>query len=309
MKIKVKEFSIRYCKAQAFKKRCRITEIEKKLKVKDSCGEEEKRMLENELDILYTNKAKGAQIRSRAIWTEKGEKNNKYFLQLEKSRQTINVIHSIKTGDKEETSGVGVIKNISEYYKNLYTSASISNESISSYLNDIVLPRKLTDIEKNECEGMPTEKEIKDIIYQMKKGKAPGYDGLPIEFYQAFWSKIKSVFRAMVIETSIEGELPSSAKHAILSLIYKKGDRKLLTNYRPISLTNADYKIIAFVLANRVQKVLSVIIDQDQSGYIKGRYIGNNVQLVLDIFEYCEMENKEGALIMLDYQKAFDTVE
>jgi hypothetical protein len=105
------------------------------------------------------------------------------------------------------------------------------------------------------------------------------------------------------------GELSSSARHAIISLIYKKGDKKQLTNYRPISLTNTDYKIIAFVLAKRLQKVICSIINNDQSAYMKGRFIGNNIRLVLDIFDFCDLENKGGALIMLDYQKAFDTVE
>ena len=72
-----------------------------------------------------------------------------------------------------------------------------------------------------------------------------------------------------------------SMEKSVLSLIYKKNDKKCLNNYRPISITNIDYKILAFVLVRGVQKVLSKIISKDQTAYIKGRYIGNNCRYVL----------------------------
>ena len=313
LKLKVKEFSIRYCKLKACEKRCRIREVERRLKMLRNelshtvC--EERRILEEELDLLYTNKAKGAQVRSRAEWVEQGEKNNKFFLQLERSKQMANTIHCLRIGEKEEASSIDILKEISEFYSNLYKSVSINHEDIESYLNEVRLPQVLTDRQKTLCEGLPSEKEIVDVIESMKLGKAPGYDGLPIEFYKVFWEILKYPFISFVIESSIEGELSSSARHAVISLIYKKGDKKCLSNYRPISLTNTDYKIIAFVLARRLQRVLPYIINDDQTGYMKGRFIGNNVRIVLDIFEICEEENRPGALIMLDYQKAFDTVE
>jgi hypothetical protein len=82
-----------------------------------------------------------------------------------------------------------------------------------------------------------------------------------------------------------------------------------LANYRPISLTNTDYKILAIVLANRLQKVIDELISKHQSAYIKGRYIGTNARTILDIFEYCENRNYGGILLFLDFQKAFDSVE
>ena len=52
-----------------------------------------------------------------------------------------------------------------------------------------------------------------------------------------------------------------------------------------------------------------MILNKDQTAYVKGRYIGVNARLVLDIFEYCEHFDKEGVLLFLDFQKAFDSVE
>ena len=80
-------------------------------------------------------------------------------------------------------------------------------------------------------------------------------------------------------------------------------------NYRPISLTNVDYKIFAHVLANRLQKVAKRIIYRDQSAFIKERYIGENARFILDIFEYYENNDMDGILLFLDFKKAFDSVE
>ena len=83
----------------------------------------------------------------------------------------------------------------------------------------------------------------------------------------------------------------------------------MLKNYRPISLTNYDYKIIAFVLSERIQKVTQNLISHDQTAYIKERFIGNNVRLLSDIIDYCNLAKQNGILLSVDFEKAFDTVE
>ena len=90
-----------------------------------------------------------------------------------------------------------------------------------------------------------------------------------------FYDTLKSIYR--------NNQLSYTQKLAIISLIFKKGDTKDLKNYRPISLTNTDYKIIAFIFAKGLQKILDNMINKNQSTYIKGRYIGENARLILDI--------------------------
>ena len=82
-----------------------------------------------------------------------------------------------------------------------------------------------------------------------------------------------------------------------------------MKNYRPLSLTNTDYKIIANVISERLHKVIDKIISHDQSGYIRGRNITASVRQILDIFEYCESTNSPGAIICIDFEKAFDSIE
>ena len=95
-----------------------------------------------------------------------------------------------------------------------------------------------------------------------------------------------------------------------LTLIPKPNkDTTVLDNLRPISLLNTDYKILTKVIAKRLEKVLPKIINPDQSGYIKNRYIGENVRLTSDIMKYTEENNIPGIALFLDFKKAFDTIE
>ena len=113
----------------------------------------------------------------------------------------------------------------------------------------------------------------------------------------------------MLKEIMTNGEMTFSQRLAAISLIHKKGEKNVLQNYRPISLTNTDYKIITIIFAERLQKIIHKQIGNEQTAYIKGRFIGTNARFILDIFDYCETYNKEGVLLFLDFEKAFDSVE
>ena len=87
-------------------------------------------------------------------------------------------------------------------------------------------------------------------------------------------------------------------------LILKKNkDRTILENLRPISLLNVDYKILTKVLARRLEKVLPKLISPDQTGYVKGRYIGENIRLIEDLMFYTETENLPGTAVVDESKK------
>ena len=98
----------------------------------------------------------------------------------------------------------------------------------------------------------------------------------------------------------------------MLTLIFKKGDRQLIKKYRPISITNIDYKIIAKILANRLHTVLPDLISHDQTAYIKGRTISQTIRLVQDIIQdilvqdiilYADKHKLDTILLFLDSRK------
>ena len=141
----------------------------------------------------------------------------------------------------------------------------------------------------------------------MKLNKSPGLDGLTVEFYRNFWPYIKCIVVKVFNSCYKYQELTDSQKIGVISLIYKKNDPLNLDNYRPITLLNVDTKIIAYSLAQRIKPVLAKIIHSDQNGYIKNRYIGYNIRQIQDIIDYADKFNIEGAILFLDFSKAFDS--
>ena len=104
--------------------------------------------------------------------------------------------------------------------------------------------------------------------------------------------------------------LSISQRRGIISLIPKKNkDKRMLENLTPISLLNIDYKILTKSIAKRLEKVLPKIINPYQTGYIKGRFIGENVRLIPDAMFHTKQRETPGIAIFLDFRKAFDTVK
>ena len=326
-KIKIKEESIAYSRQKAMNKkdnliklRLRLKDLQKDLLVAHEKGEitEKDNLLEEmnnaklALDLYALYEAKGAQTRSRIKWIEEGERNTKYFLQLEKSNQSNNTITSLKDKHGNVMFKMDEIMQIQvDYYTNLYTEKVIFNENnecdeFCSYIN---IPKISAD-QQETCEGMITEQEASYALKAMRNNSAPGLDGLTTSFYKVFWSKIKTFIINSYEEAFTNGQLSISQRRAVITLLHKgKGlPRDLLTNWRPISLTNTDYKILAKALALRLQSVIKVIVSEDQVGYIKGRNISTIIRIIDDTIELLKIRNETGAIVALDYTKAFDSV-
>lgn len=110
-------------------------------------------------------------------------------------------------------------------------------------------------------------------------------------------------------ESFEKGHLRYSQRKGVITLLFKGGDKQELENWRPITLLNIDYKILAMVLTKRLQNVLADIINEDQVGYLKGRSGIYNARLVQDVVDYHNLTAKDGAIIFTDFRKAFDSLE
>ena len=92
----------------------------------------------------------------------------------------------------------------------------------------------------------------------------------------------------------------------------KRKHKSYLENWRPLSLLNVDHKIATKAIAHRISKVFPTKEDQikeDQTGYVQGRYIGQNIRLITDIMKVTELESIPGLAIFIDFQKTFDTLD
>ena len=317
-KIKIKELTIAYCTKKQSVKKCVIKDIEEKLVQKEqdlvnsNYNHTIKAERDNLADTLYNiveEQREGAKIRSRARWVEEGERPTKYFFNLEKKNISNSTIKELKTKEGVcVSSNKEILDEQYKFYDQLYEADNIAEENIQSYLSKINDLNILKEHEAKLLEGEITENECKMALKNMKLNKSPGSDGIPVEFYITFWENVKQMLIESINSAYQVGELSTSQKKGILSLIFKKGDKTLLENWRPISLLNTDYKILAHALANRLKKVIPKLINSDQSGYIKGRTISTNIRLIQDVIDFFEENETEGAIVFLDFKKAFDTV-
>ena len=260
-----------------------------------------------EYDEFYDYITQGANIRSRATWYEKGEKNNKYFLNLEKSNKKRSSVRKIILSDgKLTTNPKTILTELESFYSSLYKDNGC-HPSESSFFN-IEVP-SLSEELRSVCEGQITYNECYSVLRSFQKNKTPGNDGLTIEFYLAFWPSFGKYIVDSINYSYEFGELSNSQKQAIITLIEKKGkDKRMIKNWQPISLINVDAKIISKVLAKRLEKVLPVIIHADQNAFVKGRSIFDAVRTIDDMVDYTKRNNLSGFLIAIDFEKAFDTL-
>ena len=77
----------------------------------------------------------------------------------------------------------------------------------------------------------------------------------------------------------------------MITFIHKNNDKSDISNYRPISLTNTDYRILACVLSNCLQAIIKDIVGPNQVAYINGRFIGMNVRFIQDVFDLYNEKN------------------
>lgn len=321
-KVQIKEFCIEYCKEKACKRKNKVLELQNQFRTLESkliidpnniALQAELHKIKHMSEIIALEKTKGAQVRARMRWIEEGEKNTRYFLQLEKDRGKQNIMNQVKNKDGiVVTNQFDVLEEQVQFYKTLYnqkTEVSNAEEAVDIFIRHEVLP-VLTSEESKSCEGMISVEEASFALSSMKNGSSPGYDGLTVEYFKFFWGKIKHLVVNSFNASFNDGELSYTQKQGIIVLIHKGKDlpRNELKNWRPITLTNTDYKILAKTLAVRLSTVIQKLINQDQVGYLKGRHISSVIRTIEDVIEYLNFSNKSGFLLALDYYKAFDSI-
>lgn len=140
----------------------------------------------------------------------------------------------------------------------------------------------------------------------------PGPDGLNPAFYHKFWSVVGEDVTNVMRRFMNEGILPEGLNDTIVVLIPKKSRPETMGDLRPISLCNVLYKVISKVLANRLKVVLNHVISENQSAFIPGHLITDNVMVSFGILHYLKRKQsgKEGYMALkLDMSKAYDRVE
>ena len=314
-KSRVKGLTISYCSQRsrsASQERDLLVRLAKHLKSRldsglVSCMGAYRSVLDR-LSSLDSTAAKGAQVRSRVKWVEEGEVSSAFFFRLEKKRSADRWISALRNPNGSIVSSPSdLCASLSGFYSSLFSASSTDDTARDSLLDNI--SASLSPSEADCCEGLLTSGECKQAPLGMAHGKAPGSDGLPMEFFVKFWDVLGLDLVDVLNSCYLSGSLSLSQRRGIISLVFKKGDRLDACNWRPISLLNVDYKLASRAIAGRLLKVIHSVVNKDQTCGVPGRFIGENVALLRDVVDFASSSNVPVAIISLDQEKAFDRVD
>ena len=158
-------------------------------------------------------------------------------------------------------------------------------------------------------EGKLTVIEISEALKHMKNKKSPGIDSFPAEFYKNFLKKLKHIILYALNKSYEKGILSTTLRHGLITCLPKgKKPREFIKNWRPITLPSVVYKIASAAIANRLKSTLENIIPNNQTGFLKGRNISDCTCLAYDTMHYVEEQNIPGLLLLVDFEKAFDSI-
>ena len=314
MLTKIREITISYAtfkKREQNKKEKFLEDNISKLEQMTVRTEDENKLLQEnkeELEKIREKRMEGVILRSRARWFADGEKITKYFCSLEKRNYISKNMNSlIKKDGSKITDCSSIVEEVTNFYKNLYKQKELENVEIHDLVKN--LP-SLSNEESFKLEGEITLDEASFALKNMKNYKSPGTDGFTTEFFKFFWLKLGPFVVRTLNDSFRKGELSITQKQGIIVCL-PKGDksREYLTNWRPITLLNVVYKIGSTCIANRLKLVLPKLVDEDQTGFIKGRFLGDNIRLLYDTISFVNDNNLPGLVLSLDFEKAFDSVD
>jgi hypothetical protein len=223
---------------------------------------------------------------SQAKWFEFGEKSNKFFLNLNKSIQAQKLINKISDGERVHFGHEQVIKGITNFYKNLYEKKEMNKEEKDNSFYDNC--PKLSDNHKEYMEKDINLDELKKALWTCKDS-SPGPDGIPYSVYKKLCSITGPIILNSWLYSLQIGTLPPSHLESAITLLPKEGkDAGDIKNWRPITLSNCDAKIITKAIAIKTSKIIDSIIDVSQTAYVPGRSITDNLRSNSFYKNYCK---------------------
>ena len=243
--------------------------------------------------------------RSRVLWLRVGDRNTGYFQAQAAHRKRINRITSLEISQGHILQEPKEVKaEISSFYHALYQTQGF--HPMDDLLNCV---QPAVTNQMNDYLNRPyVAAEVKKALFDMAPSKAPGVDGFTAGFYQRHWEVLGEDIIVAVLQFLNGGELPLGLNNTSITLIPKVRHPQKISQFRPIALCHVIYKIAVKAIANRVRGILDEVIGEEQSAFVPGRLIFDNVLTTYVCIHY--MKRKKGKSVdcamKLDMTKAYD---
>ncbi|CAL5351436.1 unnamed protein product [Camellia sinensis] len=218
--------------------------------------------------------------KSRLSWALKGDKNTKFFHSIASCRCNRNLLNSLTV------NGV-VIENLAKIKEGVFRHFSylfVESWKVRPKLGGVFKTIRSNGTEV-ELEYTFSEGEIWAPVKECDGNKAPGPNGFNLSCFQKCWKVFKEEMVYFFNEFHCTGRLAKCLTCSFVTLVPKKDCPAGLTDFRPISLIGTVYKILSKVLANRLKRVISMVVSKVHSAFVQGRNIFDGVLIANEILD------------------------
>ncbi|KAL3696147.1 hypothetical protein R1sor_010223 [Riccia sorocarpa] len=254
--------------------------------------------------------AKSWRTRSRVRWMAEGEAPSHYYFAQLKAKHAREKIRCIRMADGSETSNECEIKTeVTRYFVEQFCCPPASQADLELRKEVLLLVDKRVSTDQNSMLIVaPSEKEIDQLVEDLPRDKAPGLDGVTNNMIQDSWSFIRNDCQKMMLHFWETGELLQKDSQGVIKMLPKNEETWFLRNWRPITLMGITYKLLGKLLANRLKTIVGDLTSPQQTGFIKGRSIFDNLLGSRFGAEWVQESQQEALFLKLDFSKAYDRV-
>lgn len=294
-----------------------LGDLEEQLKNLDADESSDRNIIEGiraERDNVIEDLARKGMFFGKVRWRNLAERGTKYFHGLSRRNRGKNITRTlfINVGSEVQQATLTncteqMLEEGKSFFTQMYAKEACNLDGLAPFLER--LPN-ISEEHKAFCDEVVDMESLNFAVSSIRNNSSPGPSGYTGEFYKYFFPELKTLLLSVCHEIFESGTMPTSMKKSITILIPKRGkDCRNLSNMRPISLLNTFYKIITKHLAIKLSCVVKSIINEDQTGFIKGRFIGENIRLILDIIDFSNNQDLTPLLLACDVKQAYDCVD
>lgn len=276
-------------------------------------AEIKKRILlkEKELDRLLALEEYYWKQRSWSEWLRGGKRNTKFFHSKATQRWNKYLIKGLEDANGVWVSNKGdFVKELENYFSEIFSASFPDQEVMNEVLEGV--SRKITPTMSNELDCPFTPEEVREAAFHMGAWKSPGPDGFHSGFYQKNWELVGADVTKVCLQVLNDHRSVNDLNYTFIVFILKVKVPRKVSEFRSISLCNVIYKIITKTSANRLKKVLTYTVSEEQSAFVSGRLITDNIIVAYETMHTIRRKTggKDGLMALkLDMSKAYDRVE
>lgn len=261
-----------------------------------------------EILLLHKKRMEKINLNTSQHAPQNNERASLYHLVKAKRRRDATMVENITNDEgKVENEMHGIMRTFKEHMTRRFATTRIDERCMQDI--EKIGGRTLTKEQQHTLAAPITREEVQQAIFGGQRKKAPGGDGVSLEFFQETWDALKEVWQQVFQQMFEDGNMTTRQKQGVIVCVPKTLTPRRPEDYRPITLLNADYKIFARILAERIKPLANEILHRSQYCSRPDVTIHDALDSIRDIIAYTEHRRKPLGILALDFAEAFDRIE